>query len=77
MLGGRIGRGVGPRYMGRDGAIIDNSPPPGLLALHHLERFLGTQKGPGQVGVHDSPPLLVGQIFQGYARHAGTRIVKQ
>ena len=77
MLGGRIGRGVRPWCVRRDGTVIDNTPTYGRLALHELERFLRTQKCPGQVGVDDGFPLLVGEVFERYGRRTGPCIVEQ
>src|SRR5205085_7027951 len=60
VLRGRVGRGVRPRGVRRDGAVVDNPPAAGVLALHQPERLLRAEEYAGQVDVDDRRPLLVG-----------------
>ena len=68
VLGRGVGRGVRPRRVRRDRAVVDDAPAARALALHQPERLLGAEERAGQVDVHHLLPLLGGQIFQ---RNAG------
>ena len=76
VLGRRIRRRVWPRALSRNGAVIDDTPAARILALHNPDRLLSAQEDTGQVGVHNSFPLLEGEFFDGHIRRANSRIVK-
>ena len=51
VFGGGLGRGIRPRRVRRDRAVVDDAAAARRLRLHQLERFLRAEKHAGQVGV--------------------------
>ena len=64
VLGGGVGRGVRPRRVRGDRAVVDDAPAARRLVLHQPEGFLRAQERAGQVDVDDALPLLERQVLE-------------
>ena len=77
VLGGGVGRGVGPGRVRGNRSVINDASAARLLRLHEAYGLLGAQERAGQVDGHHRAPLLVGQVLHRNARSAGARVVEQ
>src|SRR5204862_51836 len=58
-------------------ALVDDAAAARRLVLHTLDRFLRSDEGAGQVGVHDRLPLLEGQVFHRDRRRADAGVIEE
>jgi hypothetical protein len=63
--------------VGGDGAVVDDAAASRVLALHHAEGFSDAEEHPGQVDVHDLPPLLVRDVLERNRRCPSPGVVEQ
>jgi hypothetical protein len=77
VLGGGVGRRIGPRRVRRNGSVINDAPAARLLRLHEADGVLRAQERAGEIDGHHRAPLFEGKILHRNSRSAHTRVVEQ
>ena len=77
MLGGRIGRREGARYLGGNGAVVDDAATGGVLTPHPPEGRSGTQERSTEVHGHHAVPRIDREFVHGNRWRCDSRVVEQ